>query len=40
MNLRVLQILLGHQDVSTTQIYTHLHPEHLKTAHRRFHPRG
>jgi integrase/recombinase XerD len=40
MNLRVLQILLGHQDLSTTQIYTHLHPEHLKTAHRRFHPRG
>lgn len=40
MNLRSLQILLGHSDLSTTQIYTHVSPQHLKAAHKRFHPRG
>lgn len=40
MNLRSLQMLLGHADLSTTQIYTHLTPEHLKEAHETFHPRG
>lgn len=40
MNLRSLQMLLGHSDLSTTQIYAHVTPEHLKEAHKKFHPRG
>lgn len=40
LNLRSLQMLLGHSDLATTQIYAHVDPTHLKTAHRRFHPRG
>ena len=40
MDLRVLQEMLGHADVVTTQFYTKVEPEHLKEAHRRFHPRA
>jgi integrase/recombinase XerD len=40
MNLRSLQLLLGHADLSTTQIYAHVTDRLLKETHRRFHPRG
>ncbi len=38
MNLRTLQLLLGHTDLQTTQVYTHVSPQHLKTTVERFHP--
>ncbi|WP_157067476.1 tyrosine-type recombinase/integrase [Desulfosarcina cetonica] len=39
-DLRAVQMMLGHADIATTQIYTHVAQRQLLEAHKKYHPRG